>query len=130
MLMVHAHMGLCSWIGTGRSARERACTVTRRCWVWQTKSICTWIFCDKNATDAFAEDSDNIMRAITIKKYVSAQTAGSKASVVLQLLCSDNRHQLTVSACGASNCQVLLVFSRHAVSSCIRADACCPFHCR
>lgn len=48
------------------------------------------------------------MRAITIKKYVSAQTAGSKASIVLQLLCSDNRHQLTVSACGASNCQVLL----------------------
>ena len=75
--------------------------------MWQTKAICTWIFCDKKATDVFAEDSDNIMRAITIKKFVSAQTAGSKASIVLQLLNSDNRHQLTVSACGASNCQVL-----------------------
>jgi len=48
------------------------------------------------------------MRAITIKKFVSAHTAGSMAGIVLQLLHSDNRHKLVVSACGASNCQVRL----------------------
>jgi len=72
-----------------------------------TKSLCNFIFCDKAAVDTYAEDSANIMRAITIKKYVSSLTAGKEANVVLQLLNSDNKHQLVVSACGASNCQVV-----------------------
>ena len=71
------------------------------------KCVCTFIFCDKTATDVFAEDSENIMRAITIRKYVSAQTAGSKAGIILQLLNSENQHQLVVSASGAANCQVI-----------------------
>jgi hypothetical protein len=71
------------------------------------KCVCTFIFCDKSATDKYVEDSANIMRAITIKKYVSAQTAGTKAAIVLQLLHSHNRHRLVVSASGATNCQVI-----------------------
>ena len=56
------------------------------------KCVCTFIFCDKSATDKYVEDSANIMRAITIKKYVSAQTAGTKAaSMGYPLLFSSHR---------------------------------------
>ena len=87
-----------------------------------TKSVCNFIFCDKNAPDQYDEDCTNIMRAITIKKYVSSLTAGSDANIVLQLRNSAHRHHLEASACGATNCQgapfcflirISLVFSRH-----------------
>jgi hypothetical protein len=53
-----------------------------------------------------AQDSTNIMRAISITKFVSAQTAGTKAMIVLQLLNAKNRHRLAVSTCGDDHCQV------------------------
>ena len=75
------------------------------------KAVCTFIFCDKTATtepEAYEEDKTNIMRAISITKFVSANNPGSKADIVLQLLHSANRHQLAVAACGDTNCQVLV----------------------
>lgn len=64
-----------------------------------------------------AKDSTNIMRAISITKFVSAQTAGTKAMIVLQLLNAKNRHRLAVSTCGDDHCQV-----------CVCASV-CPWHC-
>jgi len=67
--------------------------------------------CDKGHTDSsYEEDSQNIMCAINIKKYISSRTAGAEAMIVLQLLNSTHRHHLTASACGDANCQV---FYRH-----------------
>ena len=71
------------------------------------RCICTFIFCDKAASNSYEEDCTTIMRAITIKKYVSLHTAGSDANIVLQLCNSVHRHHLAVSACGASNCQII-----------------------
>jgi hypothetical protein len=43
--------------------------------------------CDKTQTErSFDEDKTNIMRAINIKKFVSAMTAGAEAKLVIQLL--------------------------------------------
>jgi hypothetical protein len=51
------------------------------------RSICTFIMCDKTQTErSFDEDKTNIMRAINIKKFVSAMTAGAEAKLVIQLL--------------------------------------------
>jgi hypothetical protein len=88
-----------------------------------TKSVCNFIFCDKNASDQYEEDCTTIMRAITIKKYVSGQTAGSDANIVLQLRNSSHRHHLAVSACGDSNCQVSFTFesSEKQKAFCLRA---------
>jgi hypothetical protein len=58
-----------------------------------------------------AQDSTNIMRAISITKFVSAQTAGTKAMIVLQLLNAKNRHRLAVSTCGDDHCQVCVCAS-------------------
>jgi len=58
-----------------------------------------------------AQDSTNIMRAISITKFVSAQTAGTKAMIVLQLLNAKNRHRLAASTCGDDHCQVCVCAS-------------------
>ena len=53
-----------------------------------TRSICTFIMCDKAQTErSFEEDKTNIMRAINIKKFVQTVTAGGEAKLVMQLWC-------------------------------------------
>ena len=52
-----------------------------------TRSVCTFIMCDKAQTErSFEEDKTNIMRAINIKKFVNAVTAGGEAKLVISCL--------------------------------------------
>ncbi|EKX45914.1 hypothetical protein GUITHDRAFT_138739 [Guillardia theta CCMP2712] len=69
--------------------------------------LCVFILCDKFAEDPFAEDSSNIIRAISIKKYVSARRPGEDIRIILQLLRPENRHHLNVSTCGGTDVQII-----------------------